>query len=355
MNSPPVPVYPLELSLTRLRTAWGGFPDGVGDIRSLSAPPWESLVLNGALSGCRLTELAGRHTEAFLGPGMEMDAREPFPLRLRFLSTHRDLPVTVHPHEAYTLLHRLPVVGQEKIWYVVDVKRSGRLYCGWKEPWTGGRLYAAVAEDRVRDLLHRVRVRPGQAFTIPPGRPHAMGAGLTVFEVARHTPAAFTLSRAGYRELPGDIEEILEPEAKRPEAIHGIASALGASRLDHLCFTPRFSLRRFSVSGTLDLSTSEGRFLVLTGIRGFGRLRWGLCAPSCGLQPHQSVLVPACPEDLTLESEEGMEILETSLPDLSRGALEEVMSFGFSRADVAGLGGPDYASVLMGYLQTVRT
>ncbi len=355
MNSPPVPVYPLELSLTRLRTAWGGFPDGVGEIRSLSGPPWESVALNGALSGCRLTELAGRYAEAILGSGVEMDAREPFPLRLRFLSTVRDLPVTVHPPEAYTVLHRLPVVGQEKIWYVVDVKRSGRLYCGWKEPWTGGRLYTAIAEDRVRNLLHRVRVRPGQAFTIPPGRPHALGAGLTVIEVARHTPAAFTLSRSGYRELPGDIEEILEPDLKRPAAIHGIASALGSSRLDHLCYTPRFSLRRLSVSGVLDLSPSGGRFRVLTGTRGSGRLQWGFSAPCCGLQPYQSVIIPACPEDLTLESEEGMEILETSLTDLSRGALEEVMSFGFSRAEVASLGGQDYATVLMDTLQTVRT
>lgn len=59
--------YPTELSLFRLRASWGGWPDGIGEIRSLSGPPHESVILNGPLSGRRLTELAGRFPDALGG------------------------------------------------------------------------------------------------------------------------------------------------------------------------------------------------------------------------------------------------------------------------------------------------
>jgi mannose-6-phosphate isomerase class I len=351
MTGIPGPAYPLELSLSRVRAPWGGWPDGTGEIRSLSGPPLESLVLNGELAGYRLTQLVGRHPEALLGRGAELDAREPFPVRLRFICTGRDLPVTVHPGDGYTLAHQLPAVGQELVLYVVDARREGRLYCGWKEPFSSGRFQTAVSEDAVRDLLHCLRVRPGQAYTIPPGRPYALGAGLTLFEVARHSRAAFHLARARHRELPDDLRDMVEQGAIRPEPIHGIVHSSGDSRIDHLCCTPRFSLRRFSVSGALDLALPGDRFRVYTGLRGSGRIARGFASAGCSVQPHQSVLAPAALEDLMLESGQGMELLEVSLQSLAEGTLREVTELGFTDGEVASLGGPDYGPILMSYLQ----
>lgn len=348
----PAPAYPLELSLSRIQAPWGGWPDGTGEIRSLSGPPLESLVLNGELAGCRLTQVVGGHPEALLGRGVELDAREPFPMRLRVLRTARDLPVTVHPGDGYTLAHQLPAVGQELVLYVVEARRGGRLHCGWKEPFSGGRFQMAISEDAVRELLHSLRVRPGQAYTIPPGRPYALGAGLTLFEVARHSRAAFHLTRARHRALPDDLRDVLEQGPDRPAPIHGIALPAGESRIDHVCCTPRFSLRRFSVSGALDLVLPGDRFRVYTGLRGSGRLVWKYASEGCTVQPHQSILVPASLEEIMLESEQGMELLEISLQDLAGGTLREVTDLGYTREEVASLGGPDYGPVLMSYLQS---
>ena len=134
-----------------------------------------------------------------------------------------------------------------------------------------------------------------------------MGAGLTLFEIARHSRAAFRLTRRHHRSLPADLPDLLEQTAVRPAAIHGITHPSGASRMDHLCCTPRFSLRRFSVSGGFDLVLPGDRFRVYTGLRGSGRLVWGFSSESCAVQPHQSILAPASMEDLLLESRQGME------------------------------------------------
>lgn len=345
------PAHPLELSLTRMRTPWGGWPDGVGEIRSVSGPPFESMVLNGELTGCGITELAGRYQRQIMGNDMEMDVREPFPVRLRFLRTTIDLPVEIHPYDSYTLAHMLPMVGQEKVLYVLASSREARLFCGWREPSSMGRLQRALAEDKVRDLLHPLRVRPGQIFTIPPERPYALGKGLTVFEVARHTDAGFQLSLARHREIPPDLLQNAENDTALPEPIHGIPFPCGKSRIDYLCCTPRFFLRRFSVLGSLDLDNSEGRFRVLTGLRGSGKLMWGFSGSNLPVQRFQSILVPAFHEDLSLESLDGMEVMEFSLTDLAGGTMEKLSARGIPEAQVAALGGGDYRHIIMDYIR----
>lgn len=351
MKSAGAPTHPLELSLTRVKTSWGGWPDAVGDIRSLSGPPFESLVLNGDLIGCRITELVGRYPEQILGRDMEMDAREPFPVRLRFLCTARDLPVKVHPGDGYTLTRRLPMVGQEKVLYIVASTREARLNCGWRESVSEERLQKAIAEDKVGDLLHSLRVRPGQVYTIPPGRPYSLGKGLTVQEISRHTEAGFHLSLARHRDIPSDLRQIIEKDPFLPEPIHGIPFPSGQSRIDYLCCTPRFFLRRLSVYGTLDLDIPGDRFRVLTGLSGSGRLMWGFSNASLAVRPYQSILIPALHEDISLESVNGMEVMESSPANLAGGALWEVPERGVSEAEAASLGGPDYQHILRDYFR----
>jgi len=351
MDSQQTPaLHPLELSIHRLRTPWGGWPDGAGEIRILSGPPLESLVLNGALAGRRLTELVARHSFQLLGNDMELDSREPFPLRLRFLCTSRDLPVTVHPNDGFTLARQLPMVGQEKVFYILKAGRDGRLYFGLKEAVSRTRFFNAVSMGEVRSLLHGIRPRPGQVFTVPPGRPYALGAGISLFEIARHTDAAFRLVRSLKGSDSDDLWDILEQGPVNPEPIPSLSCPVGQSRIDYLCVTPRFAIRRFSVVQSLDLSLSGSRFRVYTALQGSGWLHWGISNTYCPLHPFQAVLVPAVPEDIALESAAGMVVLEVSMPNLAGGALDDVEIPGVSPAAVASLGGTDYGHILREYL-----
>ena len=100
MNSHDYPLYPIELSLNRVKKAWGGWPGKIGEIWSLSCHPHESLALNGGLIGRRLTEIVGEFQQKLLGKGVELDPREPFPFLLKFISTAKNLSIQVHPHDA---------------------------------------------------------------------------------------------------------------------------------------------------------------------------------------------------------------------------------------------------------------
>ena len=74
-------LYPLEMSLYRIKRALGGWLGRVGEIWTISGPPHESLVLNGPLAGNRLTDVVGEYQQRLLGKDMELDPSEPFPVK----------------------------------------------------------------------------------------------------------------------------------------------------------------------------------------------------------------------------------------------------------------------------------
>jgi mannose-6-phosphate isomerase len=242
------------------------------------------------------------------------------------------------------------MVGQEKVFYILRARRDARLYCGLKEAVSRTRFFNAVSMGDVPNLLHGIRPRPGQVFTLPPGRPYALGAGISLFEIARHTDAAFRLIRSFKGSDSDDLWDILEQGPVNPRPIPSLPSPSGQNRIDYLCVTPRFALRRFSVVQPLDLSLSGNRFRVYTALQGSGWLHWGISNTYCPLHPFQAILVPAVPEEIALESAAGMVVLEVSMPNLARGALKEVQVPGVSPAAVASLGGTDYGHILREYL-----
>lgn len=351
------PSYPLELSLFREQKPWGGWPDQIGEIRSLSGPPNECLILNGSLTGRRLTDVVAAYSQMLLGKDMELDAREPFPLLLRFLCTQAELPAVVHPNDTYTMLHQIPMVGQERVFYIMAAKRGAKLFCGFKEMVQEDNLTQAIDTGTTRELLHPLSVRPGQVYTIPSGRPYALDAGLTLFDIGRHTDAGFSIDTMtpGHELFPQaqaeDLIELIEQGPVSVAPIPGASIPWGQSRIDYLCYTPRFSLRRFAVHGSLDLSLPGDRFRVYTGLRGYGWLRWGFSKTYCRIQPFQSILVPALPKEIALSSSKGMELLETSSPNLAKGALTQATGQGLAPSAVVALGGLDYGDILKEYLE----
>ena len=87
--------------------------------------------------------------------------------------------------------------------------------------------------------------------------------------------------------------------------------------------------------------------MVYTGLKGTGLLRWGLSEISVFIEPSQSILVPAISEDLLFESEDDLlEVIETSVPDLTGETLIQMFSPEITCDRIAGLGGEDYSRII---------
>jgi mannose-6-phosphate isomerase len=348
-------LYPLELSLNRLRKPWGGFPGKVGEIWSLSGPPLESLVLNGPLAGQHLTEIVGEYQQTCLGEGIELDPREPFPVLLRFISTIENQPIQVHPHDAYTLHKGLPMVGRHKAFYILDARVGSQVHLGFRDYYSKREIVDAVEGQYLEQLLNQVTVRSGDLYTVPAGRIHAVDKGVTLLEVQRHSTLTFELLRRSPDEEKTDASEdelreameILDITPLTPKSIPSLELGAGESKIEYLLISPNFMLRRLTIRGLLDISLSGHRFMAYTGLKGEGWVRWGFTDTFAHIQPFQTVLVPAVKQDLFFESQSiSFEVLETTVPNLACLAPDHATALGISLDRLTALGGDDWGGIL---------
>jgi mannose-6-phosphate isomerase class I len=340
-------LYPLEVSLHRIKTSWGGWPGRVGEIWSLSGPPHESLILNGPLAGRWLTEIVGNYQQRLLGEDVELDPREPFHFQIKFVLAAKDLSVEVHPTEAHTMEKRLPMVGLDKVWYILGVKPGSLLYLGFKDRTGPGEIERALQDRSFPQRLNAFPAKPGEVYLVPAGRVHAVGKGVKLLEIQRHSSLTCELFRwDGKDPDPCPDLPFLETNAVSPDPVPAVTVGEAGNTIEYLACTPRFLLRRLVVHDSLEVPQPGRRMRVYTGLRGAGWLRWGFSDICSYIQPYQSVLVPAIPEDLFFESDGVLEVLETSVPDMAGETLSRILDLGIPRERIISLGGDDYCGIL---------
>ena len=110
----------------------------------------------------------------------------------KLIAAHDDLSVQVHPGDGMSRKHRQSN-GKTEFWYVIDAEEGSSLYAGLKKNCTPEELRTAVENGEVCELLNKEEVVPGDAFFLPAGRVHAIGAGLLIAEIQQTSDATYRL------------------------------------------------------------------------------------------------------------------------------------------------------------------
>ena len=114
------------------------------------------------------------------------------PLLVKFVFTSEKLSVQVHPDDAFARTHENSL-GKTEMWYVLRADPGAQIAMGFREPITRERLRESALSGEIEHLLHWVNVQPGDAFFIPAGTVHAIGAGLVLCEVQQHSDITYRL------------------------------------------------------------------------------------------------------------------------------------------------------------------
>ena len=104
-------------------------------------------------------------------------------LLVKLLDAGQRLPVHLHPEGAFAAEHLGRRHGKAEAWYIVN---GGSVHLGFTRDIDGEELRRWVDGQDVEAMLaamHRVEVRPGDSVYVPPGCPHAIGAGVFLVEV----------------------------------------------------------------------------------------------------------------------------------------------------------------------------
>ncbi len=300
-------LYPLVFHPIYRQRVWGGRrlashfgrtlpPDiPIGESWEIAdRPDAESVVANGPLAGRTLRWLMEQHAPALLGEAGAHSVDGRFPLLVKILDAQESLSLQVHPPA--TLAASLGGESKAEAWHVVHAQDGARIYAGLRAPETRASLEAAAREGRIAGRVQSLPAKAGDSLFIPPGRVHALGAGVMVFEVQQNSDTTYRLfdwNRTGNDGRPRDLH---------------VAQALACLRYDDV--TPALSmhppeaahhvivdepglfythLHRLSPGGAWQ-NPRPG--MVVVGVAN-GRLRLSHPVAELALAPGQFALVPA--------------------------------------------------------------
>jgi len=317
--------WPLRPELRR--RPWGGtgldarWP-GAGAGREPGVEPigeaWlagpDTLVAAGADAGTRLAELAGRHGRALLGTAPWARYGDRFPLLVKLLDAAAPLSLQVHPDDAYARRHEAASghLGKTEAWWVLDAAPCATVWWGFRRPTGRAEVAAAIADGTLAGLLRRLPVAPGDVVVNPAGTVHALGAGLTVYEVQQASDLTYRLDDHGRvgadgRPRPLHVEAALAVAAYAPGASPAPAPIERGAGRTELARTDAFVLE--AVTGDADAGgpartwrVGGGSFELLTHLAppagDAGRLTWA--GGSVLLAPNATWLLPAGLGDVRL-------------------------------------------------------
>jgi mannose-6-phosphate isomerase len=120
-------------------------------------------------------------------------------LLVKLLDTAVRLPVHAHPSRAFARRWLRSWFGKAEAWIVLATRATGDpegpvVHIGFRRDVGRENLIDLIADERTADLLEVMHVRPtapGDVWFIPPGVPHAIGAG--VFMVEIEEPSDFSI------------------------------------------------------------------------------------------------------------------------------------------------------------------
>jgi mannose-6-phosphate isomerase len=299
-------LYPFILEPKLAPAIWGG--DALvrrygkpGDPAQLIGESWEcwdrNRVANGALAGATLGELRQQLGATLTGP---IDPAATFPVLTKIIDARDALSVQVHPDDAYAQRVEGQPNGKTECWYVLDCLPGAELVLGWTRDTTREEYERRVADGTLGEILRRVPVRPGDAFFLPAGTLHAIGAGIQIFEVQQPSELTYRIfdwNRVGTDGKPRELHvqkagDVLDYRATFPGAVEQLTYEDAGLERTLLIADPRFLVERVTVRRLDTYVETDDRPLTFTAMDAHLRIDIG-AENGVLLQPWQSAVTPA--------------------------------------------------------------
>jgi len=314
VNGRSSPVRPVRPIPRQSRRPWAGrrlAGTGVGEL--WVADP-AAIVEGGRDGGLTLDELADRWGEAFVGTRALARLGPRFPLLVKFIDTADWLSIQVHPSDALAAeLYGPGHLGKTEAWVILEADPESRLVTGPRRDLEESELRATIRAGRLgREHCEDQPARAGDSLLIPAGTIHAIGAGVLLYEIEEASDITFRISdwgRPPSPERPLHIAESLRAVAPESRAVDaGTGWKLDGGAID----VPEFRLEIARIPEALPRSPAGDSLHVLTAIRGRARIVGHGWVE--GLEPFQTVVVPASDPGYRIEGPQGGLVCVGSIP-----------------------------------------
>lgn len=187
-------IYPIKFEPILQEKIWGGSKlqsvlnkkctsDTTGESWEISGVEGNiSQVANGDYKGESLVSLLENHTSEFVGAANYERFGNEFPLLIKFLDAKTNLSVQVHPDDEMAQRDHNSY-GKTEMWYIMDHEEEAEIILGLKDKNANTEILRDVTGDNVYDVFNKEKVTRGDAYFIPAGKIHAIGAGVLAAEI----------------------------------------------------------------------------------------------------------------------------------------------------------------------------
>ena len=312
-----------------------------------------SLITNGSFKGQTLADLMRNNQEALLGDIAATD-NGCFPLMIRLLDIHENLPPAVHPTAEYAAREKLPELGKCEAAYVLSAEPEAKFYATNKPELKTVQLAEAVRNGRSFDTMEAVNVSVGEVYYVPAGQLHSWGKGVVLYEVHTTSNAIFALD---WMEWDKDeerrahdlrhLEQSIVLDKKPNLAISAIEYSQHGQNRQVLCANQHFVLELIQSDQPIVLNEANNRFVLYTLIKGHGEI------VSAGerslLQSYRTMLIPAYADMSTFIPDGSCALLKAYVADLKQDIVQPLTAQGVSKEKIIALAGNAKQNDLVGF------
>ncbi len=279
-------------------------PEHIGESWELSGiEEGESVVASGDLAENTLSELTEVYMGDLVGDAVYEKFGLEFPVLMKILDTRQMLSVQVHPSDEFAeQMHSSR--GKTEMWYVIDAEPDGAIYLDFSHPLTEDEYDAAVENGTIADHLKKRLVHKGEAFLVPPGTIHTIGAGVLLAEIQEPSNITYRiydwnrLDRSGH---PRELHTALAAEVVRLTPAENLNITKPATRNGavELFSCENFTTNLIEVDGAIELDYAPlDSFVAYMCVEGEVEIR--CMGERERLGALQSILLPAEVTDLVL-------------------------------------------------------
>jgi len=186
-------------------------------------------------------------------------------LLIKLIDSSSDLSIQVHPNDDYAIKN-YNQLGKTEMWYIIDKEPGSFIYLGFNDNYTKEQVESALNDGSIIKMLNKVEVEKGKFYLIPSGTIHAIGSGITLYEIQENSTLTFRLY---------DYDRVDKDGNKRELHINDALNVLDYSKysVDNskergVKATEYFETQKYIVKDSWDFKNNNNSFAILTCIKG---------------------------------------------------------------------------------------
>src|SRR5450432_2361283 len=278
----------------RLESAFGKkLPPGkqIGESWEIvDRPEAQSLVRHGPLRGQTLHQLWLDHRREIFGDEI-VDAPR-FPILAKLLDAREKLSLQVHP--SAEVASALNGEAKSEMWYFVAADAGAEIPAGLRHGVQRSQFERAVHDGNAANLVHRIEAKTGDAFFVPGGRLHAIGAGNLLVEIQQNSDTTYRVFDWDRKDNNGLSRQLHMAQSMRAINFNDFEPEIICPGGEQLMQCPHFVVEKWNLDSAR--AASHRRAFAL-----FVCLSGEVEADATRMQPGDFFLVPAIAAGMELK------------------------------------------------------